>query len=421
MDPREEKLKYLSESVRRNLFECILPVWRDHSEDSVNGGFLGRINEDLSPDHSYSKALVLMTRELWTFSKAYKLTSEERYAELADRCFEFINSRFWDERYGGVYFDITSDGYPLELEKRTYAQAFLVYSFSEYYLARGRREALDRAVFLFGKLTDHVRTPDGAYIDTTGRDWVVDPLGAIWWMNPGGTPLLLNSQLHVFESMISLYQASGCEGVKDRLRELLSFLMTRAYDREHCCLKAGMDMAGNRLDDEICYGHDAEFSYLLTGAADLLGGEELKAQASETALAIADHIVREGTDPVYGGVWFDYHYESGVLNRCKVWWNQAEALTALVNAYQLSGEERFLDAACGIWRYIDENLVDRKYGEWFAVGPYTYSGPADILHQQARAKRVGREKASRVKCPYHSSRCCMEVMARTEKLLEEIK
>ncbi|MFR1477920.1 MAG: hypothetical protein ACLSB9_20700 [Hydrogeniiclostridium mannosilyticum] len=36
-------------------------------------------------------------------------------------------------------------GEPSELEKRTYAQAFLIYSYAEYYRVFGSKEALDRA------------------------------------------------------------------------------------------------------------------------------------------------------------------------------------------------------------------------------------------------------------------------------------
>ena len=79
--------------------------------------------------------------------------------ELAQRAFRYIQSHFWDELYGGVYWAVTCRGEPSELEKRTYAQAFLIYSYAEYYRVFGSKEALDRARQVLSLLNRHMKYP----------------------------------------------------------------------------------------------------------------------------------------------------------------------------------------------------------------------------------------------------------------------
>ena len=58
---------------------------------------------------------------------------------------------------------------------------------------------------------------------------------------------------------------------------------------------------------------------------------------------------------------------AGVTNDDKHCWVQAEAVVGFLNAWQLSGERPFLDAALRTWSYIEARVVDKNHGEWFAV------------------------------------------------------
>ena len=55
----------------------------------------------------------------------------------------------------------------------------------------------------------------------------------------------------------------------------------------------------------------------------------------------------------------------GHFDTDKHWWPQAEAVVGFLNAYGLSGQQHFLDAAERSWDFIEKTIVDREYGEWF--------------------------------------------------------
>ena len=94
---------------------------------------------------------------------------------------------------------------------------------------------------------------------------------------------------------------------------------------------------------------------------------------------------------------------SGPIGHHKHWWPQAEALVGFLNAYQLNGDPRFLDATLASWHFIKECFVDREHGEWFA----TVDG---------QGRPLDLEKAGMWKTPYHNARACLEVTARIRDL-----
>lgn len=411
-----EKLLDLQSRMQKNVRENILPFWLTHMVDDEHGGFYGTVDDDLKPVKDAPKAIVLNCRMLWTFSHAYRVLGDEQCAALAKRAFEYVRDRFWDPTFGGVYWMLNYEGIALELEKRTYGQAFVIYSMAEYYMAFGDEEALRLAMEAFRLVNAHVRYDNGGYADSVQRDWTRDFWVWKWVMNPLGAPKLLNSHLHLFEATITLYEATKDDEVGSVLRDFLNFLLTVATDHSLHHLKAGMDEAGNRIDNEISFGHDSECSYLLVQAAQLLGDSELLARAQNAALDIMDHVMAEGMDPDYGGLFNEKDAVSGYVDKCKVWWVQAEGITAFMNCYQITGREAYLDAARNIWDYTEKYVVDNEKGEWLAVGCEPGRSP-ETIQSGLNVTKMCAGKASKPKCPYHNSRTCFEIMRRVDECL----
>ena len=416
---KREKILSLKSRMEKNIKENILPFWTNYTVDNEKGGFYGRVFGDNSPDGEYAKAVVLNTRILWTFTMAYEVFGDEIYAKLAHRAFDYIGEHFWDKEFGGVYWMLNSAGVPLEVEKRTYGQAFIVYSMAEYYNAFKNEKALDMAMKTFKLIQDHVAFDNGGYLDSVGRDWQYDPGLLLWRMNSEGAPKLLNSHLHMFEATMTLYDATRDEYVRKVLKEFLEFLLDVCMEPKSHHLKAGMDRDGNRIDHEINYGHDAECCYLMTWSARLVGDEELRIRADAAALDIMDHVLDEAIDPVNGGIFCEINADTGVQNRSKVWWVQAEGITSFFNCYQITGDEKYLDAALNIWDYTEENVVDPT-GEWYSAGKNKIMDYAWRISEAARGGVGAKEKANKSKCPYHNSRTCFEIMKRADAELAKI-
>lgn len=106
-----------------------------------------------------------------------------------------------------------------------------------------------------------------------------------------------------------------------------------------------MDEEWHVKSELVSYGHDIEGSWLLVEAAEVLGDEKLLQRVRTVALSMAEAALEEGIAGD-GGIWNEAD-GSGLLSKDKDWWPQAEAVVGFYNAYQLTGNQRFLNAAEG--------------------------------------------------------------------------
>jgi mannobiose 2-epimerase len=373
-------------------------------KDDERGGFFGYLGDDGKADPAAPKGAVLNARILWTFSAALRRFGEPALLAMAERAFEVVVGRFWDETEGGLYWMLDAGGRPLEDRKQTYALAFGIYALAEYAHATGLSSALDRAQALYRSIEKHAADRrGGGYWEARSRNW--RPLEDVRLSaKDENAPKSMNTHLHVLEAYATLLRLWDDPGLRDRLRALLSLFADRVVDPDTGHLRLFFDESFAAVGGGISYGHDIEASWLLVEAAGVLGDEESLRSIRRLARRMATVTLDEGFDRKNGGLFAERHPDTR-LDDDKHWWMQAEAVVGFLQAYELTREERFLAAAERTWRFIDAFLVDRVHGEW-----------------RWRVRRDGQivpglPKVEPWKCPYHNSRAAFEVMARVDRLL----
>ncbi|MDA3823735.1 MAG: AGE family epimerase/isomerase, partial [Bacteroidales bacterium] len=128
--------------LEQSLFDYIVDPWYPHCLDTVNGGYTADFDFDWKvSESSQEKALVLMTRHIWTLSFLYEnYPAREEFLEYAKHGFQFLKSHFWDEEFGGFYYSTTKEGLPQPATidtKRIYGQAFAINGLAQYYKVSG--------------------------------------------------------------------------------------------------------------------------------------------------------------------------------------------------------------------------------------------------------------------------------------------
>ncbi len=400
------QLKDYLRRIEGDLRGNILPFWMERVVNREGGSFFGSLANDLAVDRDAERGALLTSRILWTYSAAYARYRDPSYLAMADHAYGDLQAHFHDPKNGGYWWSVSADGTVLRDRKQIYGQAFAVYALSEYHAATGRREPLDLAIEAHRLIERHARARDGGYLEAFGRSW--EPISDMRLSEVDlNEPKSQNTHLHVMEAYTRLLSVWPDTALRSALAEIVTIMLDRIVNPAtgHLGLFFSEDWA--LRSQLISYGHDIEAAWLLTWAADVLGDAGLIGRIRPLAVKIAAVTLTEGVD-TDGGVQ-NQGGPDGLTDTNKEWWPQAEAVVGFLNAYQLSGEERFLSAALRTWDFIEKRLIDRREGEWFRG--VTRDG-----------RVLGSElKVSFWKCPYHNGRTGLEATRRLREILNETR
>jgi cellobiose epimerase len=406
IDPADAaRLSALSASMEAELHGNILSFWLPFMEEK-GGGFSGWIENDRSVKRGAPKGLVAHARFLWTYSSAFRRFKKPEHGAAADHAYAFLTGALADAESGGFWFLVDGSGKPMGEEKVVYGQAFAVYALSEHYLASGRKEALDLAMRTFGLLEEAVRDKAlGGYAEAADRGFKGPLVKAL---SEADIPCAksMNTNLHVLEALSALFIASGDAAVRESLRSLARVFASRVFPgNEHMALYFDADWKS--LTDHVSYGHDIEASWLLAEAAELAWGEN----ADSWPVPVRDRVLGSARAALEvfnaNGHSMPNETHKGRLDGDRIWWVQAETVVGFVNAFQMTGDAAFLEAAEREWAFIRDKVIDARHGEWF------WAVKADGSPDE------GKPKGSPWKTCYHNGRACMEVMRRAAETSRE--
>jgi mannobiose 2-epimerase len=207
----------------------------------------------------------------------------------------------------------------------------------------------------------------------------------------------MNAHLHMLEAYANLYRAWPDPQVRTALDALTRLFLEKMLNAKDGYFYQDFDEDWQPIGETVSYGHELEAVWLLCDAAETLGDKTLIERVHSVGLKVADNVLKTGVD-ADGGLFLEGK-DGKMTNPEKVWWPQAEAVSGFLQAWQISHDPRYLDAAVNCWRFTKERIVDSKNGEWFS--------------STAASKRVPKaEKISEWKGPYHNGRACMEIMKR---------
>ena len=388
--------------VQLALHENILPFWRTQVIDYQHGGFIGRMSNDLTPDKRAPKGLILNARLLWSYSAIHRLTEDASFLTLAKRAYDYLMQFFIDPEYGGAYWFVDFQGARLDAKKKVYGQAFLIYALAEFFRATNDKGALDQAIHLYNLIEKHAFDQiHKGYVETFERDWseAGDLRLSAVDMNEKKS---MNTHLHVLEAYAALHRVWKNKELGQKLRDLLRIFAEHILDPQSFHFKLFFDEAWTPKSEVISFGHDIEGSWLLCEAAEALEDADWIQETRTMAVAMAEAVLNPALDK-NGGLLYEGD-PSGIIDDDKHWWPQAEGVVGFLNAYEISGDEKFLRSAVDLWDFIEHHIVDKKHGEWF------------WRVNRQNQPYLEEPKVSEWKSAYHNSRACMEIMQRIDRL-----
>jgi mannobiose 2-epimerase len=405
MDASEKKLINLYQELKSEMVKSILPFWMHRATDRLNGGFYGQILSDETVVQNAPKGAVLNARILWTFSAAYNITGSAVYLEHARIAFNYFSEYFIDKQFGGVYWSVNSDGSMLNGRKQIYAQAFGIYALAEYYLATGEQDSILLASDLFGFIEKYAfDTKSNGYIEARSREG--EPLDDLRLSEKDANePKSMNTHLHILEAYTKLFEIWKDDELGNKLQNLITLHTDKILSAENGHFNLFFDMDWNPKSEHYSFGHDIEGAWLITEAAKTLGLKVVTEKVRQLAVMMAETTLQEGISGDDGSLYNEG--ESGIITDTdRHWWTQAEAIIGFINAWELSKNAKYLVAAGRVWDFIKAHMRHPS-GEWWWLINNTYE-PDET-----------QDLVGEWKCPYHNTRCCIEIMKRVDKHFEK--
>ena len=338
-------------------------------------------------------------RMLWFLSElARHRPDDAEVVAAAHRQRADVDRLFRDGDHGGYLWEVAADGRPTRDRKQVYGQAFATYALASYARTFADDRALADALSLAELIERHAWEPEhGGYLEAFARDWspIEDQRLSEKDLN---APKTMNTHLHVLEAYTELHRAAGLEATRGMLTRALSVFLERFAEPRgdgHLALFCTVDW--HELNADVSFGHDIEASWLVHEAAEVLGDATFLSRAAVLAGDVAAATLREGMSE-RGGVLYERH--AGANGRVPEhhWWVQAEAMVGFWNAYEVTGDGRYADAARSVWSFTTAEIA-REDGAW------TWLAGGD-------EPRRGPYLAGFWKGPYHDGRALMEMSRR---------
>jgi len=380
-----EEIIALKREAENHLLTELLPFWTSRMKDEVNGGFLTHFDKNGNDTGDDEKSLIAQTRCIYTIASAHRAGyGEGQLAALAKHGVDFLLDKMWDKQYGGFYWMMNRKGEVKIDQKIIYGHSFAIYCLSEYTLATGDprgREYAEKVFDLLQKFCTDTRY--GGYWEMFHRNWTLCGPGS-----QGGDRKTLDVHMHLMEAFTTLYECTGLEVHRRKLLEDIDLLINKII---HPVYKTGIPQfykdwtvapqikfdiiwgwdrfseegqKGNATDN-TCYGHNAEFAWLLLHSLEILKADP--AEYMDLFKIIYDHTVDNGIDTEYGGVYVEGPHSGGVYDKEKEFWQQAEVLIGLLDAVILFKSQKYWDAYKNVHRFVYDKVVNKGVGEWFPL------------------------------------------------------
>ena len=419
---KEEVNKYLKEA-KDHLVNELLPFWTSRMIDHKNGGYITHFDESGKDTGEDEKSLIAQSRSVYTLSSAHRAGyGSGELAPLARHGVDFMIHKMWDKKDGGFFWMMDRAGNVKMDQKILYGHSFAIYCLSEYTLATGDPRGREYAELTFDLVQKHCTdTFYGGYFEMFERDWTLAGPGS-----KGGDRKTLDVHMHLMEAYTSLYECSQKELHRRKLLEDIQILLQRMIHPEY---KTGIPQfwadwqlapqikfdivwgwdrysgegAKSNPTDNTCYGHNAEFAWLLKHAIEILGIDQN--DYLELFEIIYDHTIDNGIDLEHGGVFVEGPHSGGVYDREKEFWQQAEVMIGLLDAFLLSGDEKYWAAYKNVHDYVFSKVINRDVGEWYP-----------LLSREGEP--IWRHMGHSWKINYHSVRAMVQSLKRLEKLMD---
>ncbi|MBN9040844.1 MAG: mannose-6-phosphate isomerase [Rhizobiales bacterium 62-47] len=311
-------------TLKALMIQQTLPLWAQRGWDAQHGGFVDRLGADGEPDRDAPRRLRVQARQIFCFARAAQLGWYPDGRALALDGLEYLlaKARSPDGRPGYVSL-LTPDGAMIDPARDTYDHAFVLLALATVY--QFDRDAQVRAEIdaVLAFLDTQLKSEHGGY-----REGL-----------PARLPRRQNPQMHLFEAMIALFDATHDMAFQNRAGDFYALLLAHFYDPRTEVLGEYFEDDWSKISPVIVEpGHQAEWVWLLKGFERITGCPTAKFRAPLLRSALRYR------DQATGCLVDEGHADGQITRSSQRCWPQTELAKALI-AQTEAGEAGAAEAA----------------------------------------------------------------------------
>lgn len=354
-----------------------------------SGGF-GYLDSEGKVDPSKPLECYLQARKIQVFGLGHQMGLING-KKLVQHGVDSLNTLFRDRENGGFFNAVDSKGNPVGDRKNAYDQMFVLLA-----ATTAREVGVEGAEELF------------SYTEELIEKYFWDPQFAMMnndWSHSFSelSPYRgINANMHAVEALTAAYEATGRAIFRDRAYEICKrtiddfarnsqWMLPEHFNAEW---QVERDFNIDNPADPfrpfgVTIGHLFEWSRLIL-QIDLAMPEEKQGESwvIDGARAIYE-IGKKSGWAVDGGEGFVYtiDWQKKPVVTSRMQWVAAEAVMAAFTLWTVTGEDHYLEDYYTWWKYIQEHVIDEKFGSWHhelnaaqEVTTITWSGKPDVYH-----------------------------------------
>jgi mannose-6-phosphate isomerase len=231
------------------MIEHALPLWSSVGWDDRSGLFVERLLADGRADLEAPRRVRVQARQIYCYAKAAQMQWYPAGREIALKGLERLlqTARSPDGQPGYVHL-LDHDGKVLDARRDTYDHAFVLLALANVFAVTKDAQVRSEIDLALQFLDKQLRSPHGGFVN-----------GLPVWL-----PRQQNPNMHLFEAMIALYEATGEPQFQNRAGDFFGLFVGNFFDQKTQTLSEFFEEDWSPIHPAVVEpGHQAEWLWLL--------------------------------------------------------------------------------------------------------------------------------------------------------------
>jgi mannose/cellobiose epimerase-like protein (N-acyl-D-glucosamine 2-epimerase family) len=334
--------------------------------DYASGGFFTRIGKS-GNILGNNKHMLTQTRNIYGMVRAYMLTGDSTYINLAEEALNWMYVHAWDNINNGWFQELDINGNPINPggDKTAFYQHYALLGIAAYYEATGDTLAWNWLMKGYNHL-------ENIYWDT--RPAYLGYYDKVIFNNQTTMDKSFNATVDAITThLLYLYLMNEDLAYRSRLEELATEIidhMVASMPQQAIGFVElyNSDWNWDNGDTRTIMGHVLKAGWCLARIHQLFPDPSY----INNAEILVTHVWDNGYDEEYGGPYKDFDRVTGQMimyglpDTAKAWWQMEQAITAGLQMYDITKESWYLQMVDESISFYMNYFVDHVYGEVYA-------------------------------------------------------